>query len=156
MAFSDEMIRAIVKTGQYSDPAAEKLLADVLIQRRNKIGQVYLTKINPLVNLALDDFRDPHVRQRCRRCGRGEGSRVVFGCLVHPGQHYRHHSSGGRNEERNQPDAGARRFAFDGGELRGGGSPRNRYRVRLVVQASPRHVPPRNQRMEVGWIGADS
>ena len=55
MAFSDEMIRAIVKTGQYSDPAAEKLLADVLIQRRNKIGQAYLTKVNPLVKLALDD-----------------------------------------------------------------------------------------------------
>jgi len=55
MAFSDEMIRAIVKTGQYSDPAAEKLLADVLIQRRNRIGQAYLTKVNPLVKLALDD-----------------------------------------------------------------------------------------------------
>ncbi len=53
MAFSDEMIRAIVKTGQYSDPVAEKLLAEVLIKRRNKIGQVYLTRINPLVNLSL-------------------------------------------------------------------------------------------------------
>jgi hypothetical protein len=54
MAFSDEMIRAIVKTGQYSDPAAEKYLADVLIKRRNKIGQAYLTCINPLVNLSLN------------------------------------------------------------------------------------------------------
>src|SRR4029453_11251766 len=54
MAFSDEMIRALVKAGQYSDPEAEKLLADVLIQRRNKIGQVYLTRINPLVNFSLD------------------------------------------------------------------------------------------------------
>jgi hypothetical protein len=49
------MIRALVKTGQYSDPAAEKLLADVLIKRRNKISQTYLTRINPLVNFALDD-----------------------------------------------------------------------------------------------------
>ena len=38
MAFSDEMIRALVKTGQYSDPQAEALLAKVLIQRRDKIG----------------------------------------------------------------------------------------------------------------------
>jgi hypothetical protein len=53
MAFSDEMIRALVKAGQYSDPEAEKLLSDVLIQRRNKIGQVYLTRINPLVNFSL-------------------------------------------------------------------------------------------------------
>jgi hypothetical protein len=54
MAFSDETIRALAKTGQYSDPAAEKLLADVLIRRRDKIGQVYLTRINPLVNFSLD------------------------------------------------------------------------------------------------------
>ena len=48
-AFSDELIRAIVKAGKYSDPAAEKLLADVLIARRNKISQTYLTRINPVV-----------------------------------------------------------------------------------------------------------
>jgi hypothetical protein len=54
MAFSDEMIRALVKTGQYSDPEAEKLLGDILIQRRNKIGQVYFTRMNPLVNFSLD------------------------------------------------------------------------------------------------------
>ena len=54
MAFSDELIRAIVKTGQFSDPAAEKLLADVLIRRRDRIGEVYLTGINPLMNFSLD------------------------------------------------------------------------------------------------------
>jgi hypothetical protein len=53
MAFSSEMIRAIVKTGQYSDPKAEDHLARVLIKRRNKIGQAYLTKINPLVEFSL-------------------------------------------------------------------------------------------------------
>ena len=54
MAFSDEMIRAIVKTGSYSDPKAEQLLASVLIQRRDKIGRAYLTAVNPVVNVALD------------------------------------------------------------------------------------------------------
>ena len=54
MAFSDEMIRAIAATGQYSDPSAAKLLADVLIQRRDKIGRAYLNGINPIVNVALD------------------------------------------------------------------------------------------------------
>jgi hypothetical protein len=54
MAFSDELIQAIVKTGQFTDPAAEKLLADALIKRRDKIGQVYLTRINPLVQFSLD------------------------------------------------------------------------------------------------------
>jgi len=55
MAFSDEMIRAMVKTGKYSDPAAEKLLANVLIERRNIIGKTYLPRVNPVVNLALSD-----------------------------------------------------------------------------------------------------
>jgi hypothetical protein len=54
MAFSDEMIRAIVKTAQYSDPAAEKLLSETLIARRNKIGQAYLPAVNPLTDFALE------------------------------------------------------------------------------------------------------
>jgi hypothetical protein len=54
MAFSDEMIRAIVKTGQFSDPKAEQLLSDILIERRDKIGQAYLTAVSPLVNFTLD------------------------------------------------------------------------------------------------------
>jgi hypothetical protein len=54
MAFSDDLIRAIVKTGQFSDPKAEQYLADVLIKRRDKVGRSYLTKINPIVDPALD------------------------------------------------------------------------------------------------------
>ena len=54
MAFSDEMIRAIVKAGQYSDPAAGRHLADVLIKRRDKIGKSYLPAVNPLVDFRLD------------------------------------------------------------------------------------------------------
>jgi hypothetical protein len=53
MAFSDNMIRAIVKTGQYTDAQAEQHLSDVLIERRDKIGQAYLNAINPVVNVAL-------------------------------------------------------------------------------------------------------
>ena len=54
MAFSDDMIRAIASAGQYHDEAAAKLLADVLIQRRDKIGTAYLNAVNPVVNFALD------------------------------------------------------------------------------------------------------
>jgi hypothetical protein len=52
-AFTDEMIRAAVKEGRYSDPAAEALLGDVLIQRRDKIAAHYLSAINPLIDFAL-------------------------------------------------------------------------------------------------------
>ena len=53
-AFTDELIRAAVKSGGYSDPAAEELLAGVLIKRRDKIAAAYLPSINPLVDFALD------------------------------------------------------------------------------------------------------
>jgi hypothetical protein len=53
-AFSDDMIRTVVHTGQFSDPAAEKYLADVVMQRRDKIKSVYLTAVNPIVDPRLD------------------------------------------------------------------------------------------------------
>jgi hypothetical protein len=53
-AFTDEMIRAAVHTGEYSDPAAEKYLADVLIKRRDKITSTYLPAVNPIVAPRLD------------------------------------------------------------------------------------------------------
>ena len=53
VAFSDELIRAIAETGRFQDETAARLLADILIQRRNRIGQVYLTGVNPVVNVAL-------------------------------------------------------------------------------------------------------
>src|SRR5262249_13704876 len=53
MAFTDDLIRAAVHTGAYSDPAAEAHLAAVLIARRNAIGRAYLPAINPVVNPTL-------------------------------------------------------------------------------------------------------
>jgi len=50
--FSDEMIRALVHTGDYSDPAAEIFLADALIERRDIILRHYFRQLNP-----LDQFR---------------------------------------------------------------------------------------------------
>jgi hypothetical protein len=53
-AFTDELIRTAVRTGEFSDPAAEKHLGDVLIKRRNKITSLYLTAVNPVVAPRLD------------------------------------------------------------------------------------------------------
>jgi hypothetical protein len=53
-AFSEELIRAAIHTGQFSDPAAERYLGDVLIKRQRKIAQTYLTAINPIVDPRLD------------------------------------------------------------------------------------------------------
>jgi hypothetical protein len=51
--FSDEAIRAIVGKGRYSDRAAADALTAALIARRNRIAEVWLTGINPIVNAAL-------------------------------------------------------------------------------------------------------
>ncbi len=40
-AMSDELIRAAVHTGAFSDPRAEKYLGDVLIERRDTIARAY-------------------------------------------------------------------------------------------------------------------
>jgi len=52
MAFSDEEIRAIVETAQYSDPRATDWVTECLIKRRDKIGKEWLSP-----GLALDGFR---------------------------------------------------------------------------------------------------
>ena len=52
---SDDMVRAIVSTGQLIDPEAEAYLVETLIERRDKILRYYLSRLNP-----LDEFRvDP-------------------------------------------------------------------------------------------------
>ena len=53
-AFSDDLIRAAVATGEYADPEAARLLADVLIKRRDAIARTYLLKLNSLTRFALD------------------------------------------------------------------------------------------------------
>src|SRR4029453_15349769 len=56
-AFSDDMIRAIVHTGEFSDPAAEKGIGDILIKRRDTIVRTYLPAVNPIVTPRLDTDR---------------------------------------------------------------------------------------------------
>jgi hypothetical protein len=50
--FSDEAVRAIVRTGRYSDPAAEEFIVRALTRRRDKILRYYFGLLNP-----LDEFR---------------------------------------------------------------------------------------------------
>ena len=51
MAFTDAHIQAAVKTGMYTDPEAEKLLARVLGERRDKIGKTYTAMILSLIHI---------------------------------------------------------------------------------------------------------
>jgi hypothetical protein len=53
-AFDDDAIRALVHTGQFSDAKAEAHLAEILMQRRDKIARVYLPALNPIVDARLE------------------------------------------------------------------------------------------------------
>jgi len=48
MSFRDDDIRAIVETGELSNSDAEEYLIKTLIERRDKIGRYWFSKINPL------------------------------------------------------------------------------------------------------------
>jgi hypothetical protein len=54
MSFSDDDIRAIVETGQYSNPKAEQYIVQTLIERRDKIGRYWFAKMNPLDKFSAD------------------------------------------------------------------------------------------------------
>ena len=57
MNFSDAQIRAIVAIGAYSDPRAQQWVVDRLIERRDKIGRAFLTKVLPLDRFEVVDGR---------------------------------------------------------------------------------------------------
>ena len=111
-AFTDDMIRAVVHTGQFSNPAAEKYLADVLIQRRDTIKSIYLTQVNPIVAPRLDakglTFENAAVAGR-RRPGPGGVPGLVDGLR----QHDRCDPATGGDEERDDDDCHADRSAVD-------------------------------------------
>lgn len=52
MSFSDEDIRTIVETGEFTNSGAEEYVADVLIKRRDKIGRYWFSRINPIDKFA--------------------------------------------------------------------------------------------------------
>jgi hypothetical protein len=66
MAFRDEDIRAIVSTGQFSEPRAKEWIVRCLIERRNKIGRAFLNDVLPLDDFVVRDgklaFTDLAVR----------------------------------------------------------------------------------------------
>lgn len=53
-SFSDALIRAAASHGDYDDPAAARLLGNVLIKRRDAIARAYLRRVCSLTRFALD------------------------------------------------------------------------------------------------------
>jgi hypothetical protein len=55
MALSDEAIRAVVKTGQYSDSPAVDWATRCLIERRDKVGRAFFSDVLPLDNFKVQN-----------------------------------------------------------------------------------------------------
>jgi hypothetical protein len=54
-AMTTDLIAAAVHAGDFGDPAAEAFLVRALAQRRDAIERAYLTAVNPIADLAIDD-----------------------------------------------------------------------------------------------------
>ncbi len=54
---TDDMIRAAVREGQFGDPRAEQVLAEVIAARRDRLVAAYLPAINPIGGLTLAGTR---------------------------------------------------------------------------------------------------
>jgi hypothetical protein len=55
MAFTNDDIRAMVETGQFSDPRVVDYLVGTLAERRDKIGRTYFSKVLPLDRFRVQD-----------------------------------------------------------------------------------------------------
>ncbi|HET7221412.1 MAG TPA: hypothetical protein VFJ02_25325, partial [Vicinamibacterales bacterium] len=53
-ALSEDGVRAVVRTAQYSDPRATEYLTETLLARRTKVLRAWLNATNPIVEPALD------------------------------------------------------------------------------------------------------
>ena len=53
MAFTDDMIRALVSAAEYTDERDADFITRTLIKRRDAIGRAYLAAVNPIVQPAL-------------------------------------------------------------------------------------------------------
>jgi hypothetical protein len=57
VAFTDQQLRALVETGEYSDPKAVEYVAGVLAERRDKIGRHFFGQVLPLDEFRIEEGR---------------------------------------------------------------------------------------------------
>src|SRR4051812_10725190 len=54
-SITTDMIRAAVRSGEFGDPNAEEFLVRALAGRRDAITRAYLTPVNPITDVAIED-----------------------------------------------------------------------------------------------------
>jgi hypothetical protein len=53
MRFDDDMLRAAIRTAEYSDAAAAEYMLKTLAERRDRIGRFWFSRVNPLDEFAI-------------------------------------------------------------------------------------------------------
>ena len=142
LAFTDDLIRAAVKTGEYSDPAAEKLVGDVLIKRRQKIASVYLTAVNPIVSPKLDANNRLTFENAAMAAGVADGRGHVSRRLGAVRQRHGADASALANTKYDHHDRGAERPPDDGRQLHRGEHLRRQREVSDVGASDQDALPP--------------
>lgn len=85
MRFTEEELLAIVQTGEYSDPDAERYFHQVLVERQQKTGRYAMARVNPLDEFALLGSR-LEFANLAERYGFAAGTRYEFAWSVYDNQ----------------------------------------------------------------------
>jgi hypothetical protein len=81
VAMTDEAILAVVRTAEYTDPEATSYLTQVLITRRDKIGQLWLNAVLPVEHFALSStgtFTFSNIAVDAKVATRGQGYTIEW------------------------------------------------------------------------------
>ncbi len=119
MAFSDEEIRSVVETAEFSDPENARILSEILIARRDIVGQYWFSRVTPLDRVRLFDMEDGTYQVRFSdlrvQYGFAQSGNVRYRYrLVAPGQEGKYQESEAPSISFRAPslDAGSRAILF--------------------------------------------
>ena len=91
MSFTDEQLKAAVAEGQYSDPEAAQFLLNILIERRDMVGEYWFSRLSPLDKFGVEKSSDGgqklHFVDLAAESGLESADQITYRCdVVHRGK----------------------------------------------------------------------
>ena len=138
-SFSDEDIRSVIETGEYSNPEDAKILSDILIARRDIITRYWFSHTTPLDQVRLFDRENGSCEVRF------SDLTVQYGFSKPEETHYRYQLVTANSNDRGKTGAwqefGAPSFSFDASSLAQGSRPVLRIQAKHGVNGAWSHPP---------------